>query len=71
MSPENVEIVKEFSRLFEEGDRDRWRDYFDASDTRSARLGAERSLVQIQSPRSLEGPRRKRALAIPAADRDR
>jgi ketosteroid isomerase-like protein len=28
MSEENVEIVKEFSRLFEEGDRDRWRDYF-------------------------------------------
>jgi ketosteroid isomerase-like protein len=29
MSQENVEIVKEFTRLFEEGDRDRWRDYFD------------------------------------------
>jgi ketosteroid isomerase-like protein len=29
MSEENVEIVKEFSRLFEQGDRDRWRDYFD------------------------------------------
>jgi ketosteroid isomerase-like protein len=28
MSQENVEIVKEFSRLFEEGDRDAWRDYF-------------------------------------------
>jgi hypothetical protein len=29
MSQENVEIVKEFTRLFQEGDRDRWRDYFD------------------------------------------
>jgi ketosteroid isomerase-like protein len=28
MSEENVEIVKEFTRLFEEGDRDAWRDYF-------------------------------------------
>jgi ketosteroid isomerase-like protein len=30
MSQENVEIVKEFSRLFERGDRDSWRDYFAA-----------------------------------------
>ena len=29
MSKENVEIVKEFTRLFEEGDRDSWRQYFD------------------------------------------
>jgi uncharacterized protein len=29
MSQENVEIVKEFTRLFEEGDRDSWREYFD------------------------------------------
>ena len=29
MSQENVEIVKEFTRLFEEGDRDSWRQYFD------------------------------------------
>jgi ketosteroid isomerase-like protein len=28
MSQENVEVVKEFSRLFEEGDRDAWRDHF-------------------------------------------
>jgi ketosteroid isomerase-like protein len=28
MSQENVEIVKEFTRSFEEGDRDAWRDYF-------------------------------------------
>jgi uncharacterized protein len=28
MSQENVEVVKEFSRLFEKGDRDAWRDYF-------------------------------------------
>jgi len=28
MSQENVEVVKEFTRLFEEGDRDAWRDYF-------------------------------------------
>jgi uncharacterized protein len=28
MSEENVEIVKEFTRLFEKGDRDSWRDYF-------------------------------------------
>jgi ketosteroid isomerase-like protein len=28
MSQENVEIVKEFTQLFEAGDRDRWRDYF-------------------------------------------
>ena len=30
MSQENVEIVKEFTRLFETGDRDGWREYFDA-----------------------------------------
>ena len=29
MSQENVEIVKEFSQLFEKGDRDDWREYFD------------------------------------------
>jgi ketosteroid isomerase-like protein len=29
MSQENVEIVKEFTRLFEGGDRDGWREYFD------------------------------------------
>jgi hypothetical protein len=29
MSQENVEIVKKFTRLFENGDRDAWRDYFD------------------------------------------
>jgi ketosteroid isomerase-like protein len=29
MSQENVEIVKAFTRLFEAGDRDAWRDYFD------------------------------------------
>ena len=29
MSEENVEIVKEFSQLFEAGDRDEWREYFD------------------------------------------
>jgi uncharacterized protein len=29
MSQENVEIVKEFTKLFEAGDRDSWRDYFD------------------------------------------
>ena len=29
MSEENVEIVKEFTRLFEKGDRDEWRKYFD------------------------------------------
>ena len=28
MSQENVELVKEFTRLFEEGDREAWRDYF-------------------------------------------
>jgi ketosteroid isomerase-like protein len=28
MSQENVEVVKEFTRLFEEGDREAWRDYF-------------------------------------------
>ncbi len=28
MSQENVELVKEFTRLFEEGDRDAWRNYF-------------------------------------------
>ena len=29
MSQGNVEIVKEFTQLFEAGDRDRWREYFD------------------------------------------
>jgi ketosteroid isomerase-like protein len=29
MSQGNVGIVQEFSRLFEKGDRDAWRDYFD------------------------------------------
>jgi uncharacterized protein len=29
MSQENVEIVKQFTRLFEAGDRDEWRAYFD------------------------------------------
>ena len=29
MAQENVEIVKEFTRLFEKGDRDSWREYFD------------------------------------------
>ena len=29
MSQANVEVVKEFTRLFEEGGRDEWREYFD------------------------------------------
>jgi ketosteroid isomerase-like protein len=29
MSEENVEIVKKFTQLFEGGDRDEWRKYFD------------------------------------------
>ena len=29
MSQENVEIVKRFSRIFERGDREEWRKYFD------------------------------------------
>ena len=29
MSQENVEIVKEFSELFESGDREKWREFFD------------------------------------------
>jgi uncharacterized protein len=29
MSQENVEVVKEFTRRFERGDRDGWREYFD------------------------------------------
>ena len=29
MSQENVEIVKEFTRLFEAGGREEWREYFD------------------------------------------
>jgi uncharacterized protein len=28
MSQENVELVKRFSRLFEHGDREEWREYF-------------------------------------------
>ncbi|HWG09136.1 MAG TPA: nuclear transport factor 2 family protein [Solirubrobacteraceae bacterium] len=28
MSQENVEIVKDFTRLFEQGDRDEWREFF-------------------------------------------
>jgi ketosteroid isomerase-like protein len=40
MSQGNVEIVKEFTGLFEKGDRDAWRDYFDPDviwDTSAAR----------------------------------
>jgi uncharacterized protein len=29
VSQENVEVVKGFSRVFEEGDRDEWREHFD------------------------------------------
>jgi ketosteroid isomerase-like protein len=29
MSAENVKIVEEFTRLFERGDRESWREYFD------------------------------------------
>jgi ketosteroid isomerase-like protein len=29
MSQENTEVVKEFTRSFEQGDRDSWRQYFD------------------------------------------
>jgi uncharacterized protein len=29
MSQENVEVVKAFTTLFQAGDRDEWRDYFD------------------------------------------
>ena len=29
MSQENVETVKDFTRLFEQGDRDEWREFFD------------------------------------------
>jgi uncharacterized protein len=29
MSEENVEIVKKFSRLFQGGDREKWREYFE------------------------------------------
>jgi ketosteroid isomerase-like protein len=29
MSQENVEIVREFNRIFATGDRDDWRDHFD------------------------------------------
>jgi ketosteroid isomerase-like protein len=29
MSEENVDVVKEFTTLFEAGDRNAWRDYFD------------------------------------------
>jgi uncharacterized protein len=29
VSQENVEIVRHFSRLFEQGDRDEWREHFD------------------------------------------
>jgi ketosteroid isomerase-like protein len=43
MSQENVEIVKEFTRLFEAGDREKWRDYFDPEvvwDTSASRMPA-------------------------------
>ena len=30
MSQENVEVVKAFTRRFEEGDRDEWREHFDS-----------------------------------------
>ena len=29
MSEQNVETVKEFTRIFEQGDRETWREYFD------------------------------------------
>ena len=41
MSQENVEIVKAFTRLFEAGDRDEWRDHFDPDviwDTSASRM---------------------------------
>ena len=43
MSQENVEIVKEFTRRFEQGDRDSWREYFDPAviwDTSASNLPA-------------------------------
>jgi ketosteroid isomerase-like protein len=41
MSQENVEIVKDFTRSFEEGDRDEWREHFDPDvvwDTSASRM---------------------------------
>ena len=41
MSQQNVETVKEFTRLFEAGDRNAWRDYFDPDvvwDTSATRM---------------------------------
>jgi uncharacterized protein len=43
MSEENVEIVREFTRRFEQGDRDSWREYFDPAvvwDTSASNLPA-------------------------------
>ena len=43
MSQENVEIVKEFTRRFEQGDRDSWREYFDPAvvwDTSASKMPA-------------------------------
>jgi ketosteroid isomerase-like protein len=43
MSRENVEIVKKFTRLFEEGGRDEWREYFDPDvvwDTSASKMPA-------------------------------
>jgi uncharacterized protein len=43
MSQENVEIVKEFTRLFQQGDRQSWREYFDPAvvwDTSASKMPA-------------------------------
>jgi ketosteroid isomerase-like protein len=43
MSQENVEIVKRFSRHFEQGDREKWREYFDPDvvwDTSASKMPA-------------------------------